>query len=85
MNNKYHQIGKDSLLYSIIEEMVFLKETRKISNHIVNLLKLVVVRIKAKYQSFIKNEWIRAYFILAGYMLFSTALLLAAYELVMIY
>ncbi len=85
MKNQYNQFESPSLLYIILSEMVFLKETRKATDYVINLFKTIFTTIRAKQQQVIKNEWTQAFLILSGYMTFSTVLLLVAYKLVMIY
>ncbi|GMN06141.1 hypothetical protein MTsPCn5_15300 [Croceitalea sp. MTPC5] len=85
MKNGCHQLDRPSLLYIILEELVFLKETRKTTAYILNVLKRSYNGVKAKYRRVVKNEWTQAYLILAGYMTFSTLLLFVTYKLVMIY
>ena len=85
MKHQCNPIESPSLLYLIIEEMLFLKETRKISNYIAHLFASFSIRLKTRYKKIITNEWTRAFLILAGYMTFSSFLLLIGYKLVMIF
>lgn len=84
MKNEYNHIDRRSLLYLILEEMVFLKETKKVTDYVSKLLKSVRTKVKSIYSKFMNNEWNRGLLLLSGYMTFSSILLLVAYKLVMI-
>ena len=85
MKNDCNPLDKSSLLYIIIEEMLFLKETRKLSEYLISLSTGFFGIVKARYSKFIRNEWTRALLILFGQMTLSAVILLIAYELVMIF
>ena len=85
MRNDCNPLDRPSLLYIIIEELVFLKETRKTIAHITDLVSSRFSHLKARFKRFIKNDWTQTFIVLTGYMALSTVILLAAYELVLIF
>ena len=85
MKNEYHQFETPSILYIIISELIFLKEIRKANHYVTKSLTFFYSKLKARYQKFIQNEWTQAYLVLSGYMAVSTLLLLAAYQLVIVF
>ena len=85
MKTEYNNIHRPSLLYHIIEELVFLAETKKLIHYISNSLSAFSAKTKSNYKKLSKNEWIQGSLLLTGYMSFSSLLLFAAYQLVMIF
>ncbi|MEO1032797.1 MAG: hypothetical protein AAFX55_15405 [Bacteroidota bacterium] len=85
MKNGCNPLDKPSLLYIIIEEMLFLKETRKLSEHLTSLLTGFFGVVKVRYHKFIRNEWTQAFLMLTAQTVLATIVLLIAYELVIIF
>ncbi len=85
MKNEYNHLDRPSLLYSILSEMVFLNETRRITDHVTKLLTHSYKKVRSVYNKFIKNESNQAFLLLSGYMTFSTMLLVVAYKLILIF
>ena len=85
MKNGCNPLDRPSLLYIIIEELVFLKETRKIAEYIANLFSLFFGSVSSRYHKFIKNDWTQAFLMLAAQTVLATVILLIAYELVIIF
>lgn len=85
MKTDHNKLQHYSILYSIIEEIVFLKETERVLDYTAGLLKIFFQGIQLKYRNFIQNELNQGYLALAAYMGFSTFLMLVAYKLVMIF
>lgn len=84
MKTEYNNIGKPSLLYALIEEMVFLGETKKLLGHLLTKFNTIRVKSQKRYHGFINNEWTKASLILTGYMSFSSLLMFVAYKMVMV-
>ncbi|WP_299364060.1 hypothetical protein [Winogradskyella sp.] len=85
MKNECNQLNKPSLLYIFIREMVFLKETQRALDDVLNQKKLFFGSIKTWYKKLLKNELVEASLMLSGYMAVSTLILLIAYKLVLVY
>ncbi|MEM6893814.1 MAG: hypothetical protein AAF554_09005 [Bacteroidota bacterium] len=84
MKTEYNNIDKPSLLYTVIEEMVFLEETKKLASYLLRKLEVLQVKFQKRYNGFINREWTKASLILAGYMSFSSLLMFVAYKMVTI-
>ncbi len=85
MKTEYNNIHRPSLLYHIIEEMLFLVEARKLKYYLSNSLNRFSTKVKLRYKKLIKNELTQASLLLTGYMTFSSLLLFVAYKLVLIF
>lgn len=85
MKTEYNPLDRPSLLYNIIEELVFLEQIKKITNYFSNTSINFITNLKTRFKKFTKSYWGQASLILTGYMTFSSLLLFVAYKMVMIF
>ena len=85
MKTEYNKLETHSLLYNVIEELVFLKETRRLTTFVLSGFASIVRNLRTSYSKLVKMEWIQDYLVTGGYMAFSSLLMFIAYKLVMIF
>ncbi|MEO0901721.1 MAG: hypothetical protein AAFY00_06730 [Bacteroidota bacterium] len=85
MKTEYNKLETHSVLYNVIEELVFLKETKRLTTYVLSGLGSSFRNLRTSYSRFIKRERIQDFLITWGYMAFSSLLMFIAYKLVMIF
>lgn len=85
MKADYNNIHRPSLLYHLIEELVFLAGTKKLMHNLVTGLKAFSIKTESSFKKLMKHNWAVASVMLTGYMSLSSLLLFLAYKLVMVF